>query len=107
MGNVEKLTQEQKDNLGLNKYDPTKEQSSSVEQNKESAKEVYADTDSFKPSEITVKAALDLLKESNATIAALNTEIANLKQANAKLAIQQSISAPTKSAEDIINEMFK
>ena len=41
-----------------------------------------------------LKAALDLIKESNATIAALNKEIADLKQANAKLAIQQSFSAP-------------
>jgi len=36
-----------------------------------------------------LKAALELVKESNATIAALNKEIADLKQANAKLAIQQ------------------
>lgn len=53
-----------------------------------------------------LKAALELVKESNATIAALNKEIADLKQANAKLAIQQSISAPARSAEDIINDMF-
>lgn len=54
-----------------------------------------------------LKAALELIKESNATIAALNKEIADLKQANAKLAIQQSFSAPQRSAEDIINDMFK
>lgn len=54
-----------------------------------------------------LNAALELIKESNATIAALHKEIADLKQANAKLAIQQSFSAPERSAEDIINDMFK
>ena len=54
-----------------------------------------------------LKAALELVKESNATIAALHKEIGDLKQANAKLAIQQSFSAPSRSAEDIINDMFK
>lgn len=66
---------------------------------------VYADTDSVKTPELN--AALELIKESNATIAALHKEIADLKQANAKLAIQQSFSAPERSAEDIINDMFK
>ena len=54
-----------------------------------------------------LKAALELIKESNATIAALNTQIAELKQANAKLTIQQSFSAPKREAEDILNDMFK
>lgn len=66
---------------------------------------VYADTESVKSPELN--AALDLIKESNATIAALHKEIADLKQANAKLAIQQSFSAPERSAEDIIDDMFK
>lgn len=53
-----------------------------------------------------LKAALELIKESNATIAALNKQIGELKQVNAKLAIQQSFSAPPQSAEDILNKMF-
>lgn len=102
---IENLTQEEKNELGIKKYDPTNPNSSANEQPKDNSNtNLYADTDSVKTPELA--AALELVKESNATIAALNKEIADLKQANAKLAIQQSFSAPQRSAEDIINEMF-
>lgn len=54
-----------------------------------------------------LKAALELVKEGNDKIEALTKEVNELKKANAKLAIQQSYSAPQQSDEDIINKMFK
>lgn len=80
------------------------EQITNSEQNNEDSSATEQNNTTVETPEL--KAALELVKESNATIAALNKEIADLKQANAKLAIQQSISAPARSAEDIINDMF-
>ena len=103
---LDNLTQEEKDKLGVDKYDPTKQNSSANEPPKDNPNtNVSADTDSVQSPDL--KAALELIKESNATIAALNTQIAELKQANAKLTIQQSFSAPKREAEDILNDMFK
>lgn len=56
---------------------------------------------------VELKAALELAKESQETIKQLQKELQDVKVANAKLAITQTIGAPKSSAEEILNKMFK
>lgn len=53
-----------------------------------------------------LQASLELMKEMQQTNANLMKEIQDLKVANAKLALTQSVQAPRESAEELLNKMF-
>lgn len=53
-----------------------------------------------------LQASLELMKEMQQTNASLMKEIQDLKVANAKLALTQSVQVPQESAEELLNKMF-
>lgn len=58
-------------------------------------------------STVELKATLELLKESQAMNQKLMKELEEVKVANAKLAITQTIASPKVDAEELLNKMFK
>lgn len=75
----------------------TNNESSAAEQNQNTTTETSTET--------TV-AYKELYEQQANSIKELQKEISELKVANAKLAIQQSISTPKCSTEELLNKMF-
>lgn len=77
---------------------------STVEQNSDATTEQTTETNTDNSADNT--AYKELYTEQTKKLESLQKEVADLKVANAKLAIQQSASAPLQTAEELLNKMF-
>lgn len=82
----------------------TTNSSSTVEQDSSATTEQTIETKTDNSADNT--AYKELYTEQTKKLEAMQKEIADLKVANAKLAIQQSATEPLQTAEELLNKMF-